>query len=130
MHEYVYFKQCLDFEKEINEDYIYDFEFIGLRSIQISIEPTKASIGSYIYLPPDLNNSKSILNISKSKYNCLQLTITAWLNHAMYQVTRESKNVNNLIKARQQHGDDIAYIITIQKMYNTNIWVYTLRSIL
>ena len=48
----------------------------------------------------------------------------------MYHVTRENKNVNNLIKARQQHGDDIAYIITIQKMYNTNIWVYTLRSIL
>ena len=46
------FKQWLDYEKEIYEGYGYDFEFHGLRSIQINIESTKASIGSYIDLPP------------------------------------------------------------------------------
>ena len=46
------FTQWLNFEKEIYEGYGYDFEFLGLRSIQINIEPTKASIGSYIDLPP------------------------------------------------------------------------------
>ena len=65
------FKQWLDFEKEICESYGYDFEFLGLRSIQIIIEPTKASIGSYIDLPPDLKNSNSLLNICSYKYNCL-----------------------------------------------------------
>ena len=29
----------------------YDFEFLGLRSIQTNIDPTKASIVSYIDLP-------------------------------------------------------------------------------
>ena len=52
------------------EGYGYDFEFLGLRIIQINIEPTKASIVSYIDLPPDLKISKSILNIRSYKYNC------------------------------------------------------------
>ena len=46
------FTQWLNFEKEIYEGYGYDFDFLGLRSIQINFEPTKASIGSYIDLPP------------------------------------------------------------------------------
>ena len=58
IYDYGDFKQWLDFETEIYEGYDYDFEFLGLRSVQINIEPTKASIGSYIDLPP----------ISKSKY--------------------------------------------------------------
>ena len=45
------FTQWLNFEKEISEDYGYDFEFLGLRTIQVNIEPAKASIGSYIVLP-------------------------------------------------------------------------------
>ena len=120
------------FEKEIYEGYGYDFEFLGLRSIQLNIEPTKASIGNYIDLPPDRKNSKSILNIRSYKYNCLQLTITAWLHPAMdpqsdfaNHATRESKYVNNLIEARQRDEDDFAYIIRIQKLYNINIWIYT-----
>ena len=40
------FTQWLNFEKEIYEGYGYDFEFLGLKSIHINIEPTKASIGS------------------------------------------------------------------------------------
>ena len=106
-----------------------------MKSIQLNIEPTKTSIGSYIDLPPDLKNSKSILIIRNYKYNCLQLTITAGLypaidprsgfyNHA----TRESKYVNNLTITRQQNEDDFAYIIRIQKLYNINIWVYTPRG--
>ena len=50
------FTQWLSFEKEIYEGYGSDFEFHGLRSIQINIELTKASIGSYIDLQPDLKN--------------------------------------------------------------------------
>ena len=46
------FTQWLNFEKEIHEGYCYDFQFLGLRSIQINIEPIKASIGGYIDLPP------------------------------------------------------------------------------
>ena len=90
---YVYgdFNQWLDFEKEIYEGYGYDFEFPGIRSIKLNIEPTKASNGSYTDLPPDLKNSKSILNIRSYKYNCLQLTITACLHPAPHHATRESK---------------------------------------
>ena len=91
----------------------------------MNIEPTKASIGSYIDLPPDLKNSKSILNIRSYKYNCLQLTITAWLHPAPHHATRESKHVDKLIEPGQQHEDDFAYIIRIQKLYNINIWIYT-----
>ena len=96
-----------------------------MRSIQLNIEPTKASIGSSIDLPPDLKNSKSILNMRTYKYNCLQLTITARLHPAMDHATRESKYVKNLIEARQRDEDDFAYIKRIQKLYNINIWVYT-----
>ena len=96
-----------------------------MRSVQINIDPTKASIGSYIDLPPDLKNSKPILNIRNYKYKCLQLTITAWLHPAMDHATRESKYVNNLIEARQRDEDDFAYIIRKKKLYNINIWVYT-----
>ena len=42
----------------------------------------------------------------------------------MHHATRESKNVNSLIEPRQQHEDDFAYLIRIQKLYNINIWVY------
>ena len=62
-----------------------------------------------------------------SKYNCLQLTITAWLHPAKDHATRESKYLNNLIEPRQQHEDDFAYIIRIEKLYNINVWVYTPR---
>ena len=58
IYEYGDFNRWLDFEKEIYEGYGYDFEFLGIRSIQLNIEPTKASIGSCIDLPPDLKNSK------------------------------------------------------------------------
>ena len=40
------FTQWLNFEKEIYAGFGCDFEFLGLRSIEINIEPTNASIGS------------------------------------------------------------------------------------
>ena len=121
IYEYGDFNRWLDFEKEIYEGCGYDFEFFGIRSIQLNIEPTKASIGSYIDLPPDLKNSKSILNIRSYKYNCLQLTINDWLHPAPHHATRESKYVDKLIEPRQQHEDDFAYIIRKQKLYSINI---------
>ena len=48
IYEYGDFNRWLDFKKEIYEGYGYYFEFLGIRSIQFNIEPTKASIGSYI----------------------------------------------------------------------------------
>ena len=53
----------IDNEKETYESYGYDFKFLGIRSIQLNIEPTKASIGTHIDLPADLKNSKSIVNL-------------------------------------------------------------------
>ena len=125
IYEYDDFNRWLDFENEMYEGYGNDFEFLGIRSIQLNNEPTKASIGSYIDLPPDLKNSKSILNIRSYKNNCLQIAITAWLRPAPHHATRESKYVDKLIEPRQQHEDDFAYIIRIQKLYSINIWVYT-----
>ena len=43
----------------------------------------------------------------------------------MDHATRESNYVNSLIEPRQQHGDEFAYILRIQKLYNSNFWVYT-----
>ena len=114
--------------KKIYESYGCDFEFLGLKSIQINIEPTKASIGSYTDLTPNLKNSISILNIRNSKYNCLQLCITAFLYPAMNYATREIKYENNLIVPRQQDEDDFAYILRKQKLYNINIWIYIPRG--
>ena len=105
------FIQWLKFEKEIYKCYGYDFEFLGLRSILINIEPTKASSGSYIDLHLDLKNSKSKLHIRSSKYNCLQLTITAWLHPAMDHATHQEKYLNNRIEPRQQQEDDVADVI-------------------
>ena len=103
-------KYWLDNEKETYEGYGYDFEFLGIRSIQLNIEPTKATIGAHIDLPADLKSSKSILDIRSYKYNCLQLTITAWLHPVIRNATRKSKYVDKLIEPRQQHEDDFGYI--------------------
>ena len=43
----------------------------------------------------------------------------------MDHATRESKYVNNLIESRQQHEDDFASTIRIQKLYNIDIWIHT-----
>ena len=101
------------------------FEFLGIGSIQVHIEWTKASIGCYIDLRPDLKISKSTLYIRNSKYSCIQLTLTDWLHPAMDHATREIQYVNNINDPRRKQEDDFADIIRIQKLYKTNIGVYT-----
>ena len=41
-------------------------------------------------------------------------------------MTHAKKICKNLIVPRQQNNDDFAYIIRVQKLYNINIWLYTL----
>ena len=43
----------------------------------------------------------------------------------MEHATRESKYQNKLIAPRQQYEDEFGYILIIQKLHNTNIWIYT-----
>ena len=46
------------------EGYGYNYEFIGITDMQINIERTKPSLGSYTELPPSLTDkTKAILNI-------------------------------------------------------------------
>ena len=113
-------------EEEISERvYNLDEDDYIIKTKPATKPKTKASIGSYIDLPPDLKNSKSILNIRSYKNNCLQLTMIAWLHPAPHYATRESKYEDKLIEPRQQHENYFDYIIRIQKLYNINIWVYT-----
>ena len=58
------------------------------------------------------------MQLLTTNYYCLA---TSRPHHA----TRESKYVDKLIEQRQQHEDDFAYIIRIQKLYSIKIWVYT-----
>ena len=41
-------------KKETYKDHGYEFVFLQVGSIQMKIEPTKASIGNYLDLAPDL----------------------------------------------------------------------------
>ena len=90
-----------------------------------NIEPTKASIGSYIGLPYNLKNSYSIINFCSYKHNCLQKTITAWLHPAKDHATRESNYANKLIVPWQRDEDDFDIIRTL-KLYKIYIWLHTL----
>ena len=84
--------QWLDNFREIYEGYGYDYEFLGITDIQLNIERTKPSLGSYIELPPNLRTrTKSILNIKSNKFNCLRLCITAALYPMTQDATRENK---------------------------------------
>ena len=56
--------QWLDHVREKNEGYGYDYEFIGITDMQINIERTKPSLGSYTELPSDLRDK----NKSDFKY--------------------------------------------------------------
>ena len=60
----LYLNQWLDNTRETYEGYDYDYEFLGIADIQLNIERTKPSLGSYIELPPNLRTrTKAILNI-------------------------------------------------------------------
>ena len=90
--------QWLDHVKETYEGYGYDYEFIGISDVQLNIEKTKPSLGSYTQLPPGLRSkTKAILNTRNNKFNCLRLCITAALFPVTDHATRESKYINNLV---------------------------------
>ena len=64
--------QWLDHVRETYEGYGYDYEFIGITDMQINIERTKPSLGSYTELPPGLRDkTKAILNIRISWFKPL-----------------------------------------------------------
>ena len=66
--------------------------------MQLNIERTKQSLGSYTELPPGLRSkTKALLNIRNNKFNCLRLCITAAFFPAADHGTRESKYINNLV---------------------------------
>ena len=84
-------KHWLDNIRETYEGYGYDYEFLGITDIQLNIERSKPSLGSYIELPPTLRTrTKAILNIKSNKFNCLRLCITAALYHILVRTLLQS----------------------------------------
>ena len=117
--------QWLDHVRETYEGYGYDYEFIGITDMQIKIERTKPSLGSYTELPPDLRDkTKAILNIRSNKFNCLRLCVTAALHPVTEHATREKKYINNLVNDWEYNETAYNYITKIQNQYNTDIWFY------
>ena len=118
-------KQWLDHVKETYEGYGYSYEFIGISDVQLNIERTKPSLGSYTELPPGLRSkTKVILNIRNNKFNCLQLCNTAALFPVTDLATRENKYFNNLVDDWEDNENIYDYLISLQNQYNTNIWFY------
>ena len=77
-HQLNHRNQWLDLVKETYEGYDYNYEFIGISDVQLNIEKTKPSLGSYTELPPRLKSkTKAILNIRNNNFNFLRLCITA-----------------------------------------------------
>ena len=107
--------QWLDHVRETYEGYGYDYEFIGITDMQINIERTKPSIGSYTELPPGLRDkTKAISNIRSGKFNCLRLCITAALHPVTEPVTRENSYINNLVDDWEYNETAYDYITKIQ----------------
>ena len=93
--------------------------------MQINIETTKPSLGSYTELPPGLRDkTKAILYIRSNKFNCLRLCITAALHPVTEHATRENKYINNLVDDWEYNETAYDYITKIQNKYNINIWFY------
>ena len=117
--------QWLDHVRETYEDYGYNYEFIGITDMQINIERTKPSLGSYSELPPGLRDkTKAILNIRIYKFNCLRICITAALHPVTEQATRENEYIKNLVDDWEYNETAYDYITKIQNKYNINIWFY------
>ena len=117
--------QWLDHVRETYEGYGHDYEFIGITDMQIKIERTKPSLGSYTELPTGLRDKpKAILNIRSNKFNCLRLCITAGLRPVTEQATRKNKYINNLVDDWEYNETAYDYITKIKNKYNTNIWFY------
>ena len=110
--------QWLDHVKEIYEGYGYDYDFIGISDVQLSIERTKPSLGSYNALPPRLRSkTKTILIIRTNKFNCLRLCITTALFPAADQPTRESKYISNLVDDWEDKENTYDYLTRIENKY-------------
>ena len=117
--------QWLDNTGETYEGYGYDYEFLGITDIQLNIERTKPSLGSYIELPPNLRTrTKATLNIKSNTFNCLRLCITAALYPVTQDATRENKYINNLVDDWEYNETAYDYITKIQNKYNINNWFY------
>ena len=117
--------QWLNHVRETYEGYGYDYEFIGITDIQISIERTKPSLGSYTELTPCLRDkTKAILYIRSNKFNCLRLCITAALHPVTKHATRENKDIANLVEDWEANEYEHNYLTKIQNKYNINIWFY------
>ena len=117
--------QWLDHVRETYEGYGYDYEFIGITDMQINIERTKPSLGSYTELPPGLRDkTKAILNIRSNKFNCLRLCIAAALHPVTEHATRKNNYINNLVDDWEYNETAYDYIAKIQNKYNISIWFY------
>ena len=117
--------QWLDHYRETYEGKGYDYEFIGITDMQINIERTEPSLGSYTELPPGLRDkTKAILNIRSNTFNCLRLCITAALHPVTEHATRENKYIKNLVDDWEYNETACDYITKIQNKNNINIWFY------
>ena len=117
--------QWLDHIKELYEGYGYDYEFLGISDMQLNIERTKPSLGSYTELPArSRSKTKAILNIRKNSFNCLRLCITAALLPAADHAFRKSKYFKNLVDDREDSENTYDYLIRLQTKSNINIWYY------
>ena len=115
----------LDHVKETYEGYGNGNEFIGVSDVQLNIERTKPSLGSYTEPPPGLRSKiKAILNIRNDKFNCLRLCITAAIYPVTKVATRENKYINNLVDHWEDNENTYDYLTRMQNKYNINIWVH------
>ena len=112
--------QWLDHVKETYEGYGYDYEFIGISDVQLNIERTKPSLGSYTELPPGLRSkTKAKLNNRNNKFNCSRLCITAALYPVTKDATRENKYINNKVDDWEDNENTSDYLIRTQNITST-----------
>ena len=124
-HHRLNLNQWLDQVKETYEGYGYGYEFIGISDVQLNIERTKPSLGSYTELPPGLRSTtKAILIIRNKKFNCLRLCITAALFPVDHHATRESKYISNIVDDWEDNENTYDYLTRMQNKYNINICFY------
>ena len=91
--------QRLDCSRETYEDYGYGYQLIGVTDIQLSLEKTKSSLGSFTELPADLRiKTTAKLNFKSNKFNCLRLCITEALYPITADATKENKYFNNIVE--------------------------------
>ena len=99
--------------------------------MQINIERTKPSLGSFTELPRGLRDKiKVILSIRSNKFNCLRLCVTAALHPVTEHAPRENKCFNNLVDDWEYNETAYDYITKIKNKYNINIWFHRATVVL